>query len=66
MWRLATDWADYAAQMRSVLDAQPDLENVGTAADGWAERYADRPLTRFEQRGIEAGRTVRDLRYRRR
>ena len=65
-WRLATDWADYAAQMRTVLDAHPDLENVGTAADGWAVRDADRPLTRFEQRGIDAGRTVRDLRYRRR
>ena len=66
VWRLATDWADYAAQMRSVLDARPELENVGTTADGWAERDPDRPLTRFEQRGIEAGRTVRDLRYRRR
>ena len=66
VWRLATDWADYATQMRSVLDAQPELENVGAAADGWAVRDTERPLTRFEQRGIEAGRTVRDLRYRRR
>jgi len=66
VWRLATDWAEYATQMRSVLDAQPELENVGTAADGWAVRDTERPLTRFEQRGIEAGRTVRDLRYRRR
>lgn len=65
-WRLATDWADYAAQMRAVLDAQPDLVNAGTADDGWAVRFAARPLTRFEQRGIEAGRTVRDLHYRRR
>ena len=65
-WRLATDWSDYAEQMRAVLDAHPELVNVGAAADGWAERCADRPLTRFEQRGIEAGRTVRDLHYRRR
>ena len=65
-WRLATDWSDYAAQMRAVLDAHPDLVNVGAAADGWAERCPDRPLTRFEQRGLEAGRTVRDLHYRRR
>jgi tRNA (guanine-N7-)-methyltransferase len=64
-WRLATDWADYADQMREVLDAQPRLENVGTAGDGWARR-ADRPVTRFEQRGIETGRTVHDLHYRRR
>jgi len=65
-WRLATDWADYAEQIRTVLDDHPDLENLGTAEDGWAERCADRPLTRFERRGLEAGRTVRDLHYRRR
>ena len=65
-WRLATDWADYADQMRTVLDAHPDLVNTAGTVDGWAERPADRPLTRFEQRGIDAGRVVRDLRYRRR
>jgi tRNA (guanine-N7-)-methyltransferase len=65
-WRLATDWADYAEQMRAVLDLHPELTNIGSAEGGWAERFADRPLTRFEQRGIEAGRTVRDLHYRRR
>jgi tRNA (guanine-N7-)-methyltransferase len=52
--------------MRAVLDTHPDLVNAGAAPDGWAERHPDRPLTRFEQRGLEAGRTVRDLHYRRR
>lgn len=65
-WRLATDWSDYAEQMRAVLNRHPAFENVGTAPGGWAERFADRPVTRFEQRGIEAGRTVHDLHYRRR
>jgi tRNA (guanine-N7-)-methyltransferase len=65
-WRLATDWADYADQMRAVLDDQPGLQNAGTTGDGWAQRCAERPLTRFERRGIEAGRTVFDLHYRRR
>lgn len=65
-WRLATDWEDYAAQMRAALDDHPAFENRGSALAGWAERYAARPLTRFEVRGIEAGRTVRDLHYRRR
>ena len=65
-WRLATDWADYAEQLRVVLDAQPELENLGDPATGWSQRFADRPVTRFEQRGIDAGRTVRDLHYRRR
>ena len=64
-WRLATDWADYAEQVREVLDGHPDFENAAGTADGWAERLPARPLTRFEQRGLDAGRTVRDLHYRR-
>jgi tRNA (guanine-N7-)-methyltransferase len=63
VWRLATDWADYADQMAEVLDAEPLLENLH---DGPAPRWADRPLTRFERRGIEAGRSITDLAYRRR
>jgi tRNA (guanine-N7-)-methyltransferase len=59
-WRLATDWADYAGQMRSVLDAEPRL--VGGAVPRWDER----PVTKFERKGIEAGRTIADLCYRRR
>jgi tRNA (guanine-N7-)-methyltransferase len=61
-WRLATDWADYATQMGAVLDAEPLLRN---AYDGPAPRWAERPLTRFERRGIEAGRAIVDLDYRR-
>ena len=26
IWRLATDWADYAGRMQAVLDAEPLLE----------------------------------------
>ncbi|MBZ5734535.1 tRNA (guanine(46)-N(7))-methyltransferase TrmB [Nocardioides sp. TRM66260-LWL] len=58
-WRLATDWADYAAQMREVLDAEPLL--VG----GPVERWAERPVTKFERKGVDAGRTIQDFRYRR-
>lgn len=57
LWRLATDWQDYAEQMRAVLDAEPGLEG------GPVERWADRPLTRFERKGIAAGRTIVDLAY---
>jgi tRNA (guanine-N7-)-methyltransferase len=63
LWRLATDWEDYARQMRQVLDHQPGLVDVHPG--GWAPRWPDRPLTRFEGRGLEAGRAVRDLTYRR-
>lgn len=58
-WRLATDWADYAEQMLEVLDAEPTLEG------GVVERWADRPVTKFERKGIAAGRQITDLAYRR-
>jgi tRNA (guanine-N7-)-methyltransferase len=60
VWRLATDWADYAEQMREVLDAEPLLEG------GVVERWAERPVTRFERKGLAVGRTITDLAYRRR
>ncbi len=56
---LATDIADYAEQMAAVCDAEPRLSG------GAVERPSWRPLTRYEQRGIEAGRDVVDLVYRR-
>ncbi|WP_328705720.1 tRNA (guanosine(46)-N7)-methyltransferase TrmB [Actinomyces trachealis] len=101
VWRLATDWSDYAFQMRDVLEdaaalptglepdaslplltfpdagARPDLGaettqlgSLGNGVDpgspagvrgGWSERFTGRVMTRFEQRGIAAGRTIRDL-----
>lgn len=63
VWRLATDWPGYAEAMREVLDAEPGLHNVH---DGWAPRFASRPVTKYEQRGLDAGRTIYDLAYVRR
>lgn len=59
IWRLATDWPAYAEQMVGVLDCEPLLEG------GRVERWAHRPLTRFERRGIADGRHITDLAYRR-
>ena len=56
-WRLATDWADYAEQMVEVLDAEPLL------AGGVVERWEERPVTKFERKGLAAGREIIDLRY---
>jgi len=56
-WRLATDWAHYAEQMRDVLDAEPGLTG------GVVERWADRPVTKFERKGLAVGREITDLRY---
>jgi tRNA (guanine-N7-)-methyltransferase len=63
--RLATDWQDYAEQMRDVVDASPEFENVAGSA-GFVPRTALRPLTRFERRGHRLGHGVWDLEYRRR
>jgi tRNA (guanine-N7-)-methyltransferase len=61
--RLATDWEDYARQMRRVMDAAGEFER---AFDGeWAERFDGRVMTAFERKGIEKGRDIRDLAYRR-
>lgn len=62
--RLATDWQDYADQMREVMDAAPGF--VRHFDGEWAPRYEGRVLTAFEQKGIDKGREIRDLTYRRR
>jgi tRNA (guanine-N7-)-methyltransferase len=54
----ATDWQPYAEQMLAVLSAEPTLVNT---ADGYAPRPEVRPLTKFEQRGLELGHGVWDL-----
>ena len=56
LWRLATDWQEYAEQMRAVLDAEP-------LSGGVVDRWADRPLTRFERKGRAVDRQIVDLRY---
>lgn len=72
VWRLATDWDDYAWQMRDVVEGCPLFENpyVGQRPDpedpepergGFAPRYEGRVVTHFETRGIDAGRRVHDV-----
>ena len=54
---LATDIVDYAESMLAVCDAEARLTG------GVIERPDWRPLTRFEQRGLDAGRQPTDLLY---
>ena len=72
VWHLATDWDDYAWQMRDVIEGCPLFENpyVGQRPDpedpeaergGFAPRYEGRVVTHFETRGIDAGRRVHDI-----
>ncbi|MER7797996.1 tRNA (guanosine(46)-N7)-methyltransferase TrmB [Microbacterium sp. NPDC096154] len=73
--RLATDWEDYALQMREVLDGAPEFERAFDGAsdpdqasdpDGdWAPRFEGRVMTAFERKGLNKGRDIRDLTYRR-
>jgi tRNA (guanine-N7-)-methyltransferase len=54
----ATDWEDYAVQMLEVLGAEPALRN---STEGYADKPAYRPLTKFENRGLKLGHGVWDL-----
>jgi len=61
--RLATDWEDYALQMREVMSVAPDFS--ATFEGEWAPRFDGRVLTAFERKGAAKGRDIRDLSYRR-
>lgn len=73
---LATDWLDYADAMRVALAAEGRLEWVVDHDDGpaldpegvpidfpdrWRSSRPPRPVTVYEGRGLEAGRSVTDL-----
>jgi len=58
----ATDWPPYAEAMLATLTADPGLVNLH---DGYAPRPAYRPETKFERRGVRAGRPPADLIFRR-
>lgn len=75
-WRLATDWSDYAWQLRDVVEGCPRLVNpyAGRLADpgdvevdprgehgGFAPRFDGRIRTRFEAKGLNVDRVVRDV-----
>jgi tRNA (guanine-N7-)-methyltransferase len=55
---LATDWEDYARHMLEILKASPAFRNT---VQDFAPRPAQRPLTRFEQRGHGLGHGVWDI-----
>jgi tRNA (guanine-N7-)-methyltransferase len=79
--RLATDWADYARQMRDVFGAcgsltnphgaqlaRPRVPGGGTSVgpgSGFAPRFEGRVMTRFERKALALGHTIYDLELRR-
>ncbi len=58
-FHFATDIADYAAHATTVCAAEQRLRGGVIPRPGW------RPLTRFEQRGLDAGRQPTDMFYER-
>jgi tRNA (guanine-N7-)-methyltransferase len=51
--------------MLAVLSAAEGFENLAAGPGGFAPRAAERPETRFEQRGRRLGHRVWDLAFRR-
>ena len=77
IWRMATDWEDYAGHMLRVAGRAGDLENPFEDPDwvapepgnevpepstgGFAPRWSGRVQTHFEERGAKEGRPAWDL-----
>ena len=55
----ATDWPEYAAQIDRVFSSNPSFEKEH-------QPHKNRPLTKFERRGLRLGHAVQDLFFRRR
>lgn len=59
--RIATDWAPYAEQIESVLDAAPPFERCERATP----EIPQRPETAFERKGLDKGHTIFEFEFRR-
>ncbi|MBN2874376.1 MAG: tRNA (guanosine(46)-N7)-methyltransferase TrmB [Spirochaetales bacterium] len=55
-----TDWEEYAEATLEVLMSEPGLSN---AYAPWAKREDWRPVTKFEQRALNEGRLIRELKF---
>ncbi|MEK9810960.1 MAG: tRNA (guanosine(46)-N7)-methyltransferase TrmB, partial [Candidatus Nanopelagicales bacterium] len=58
-WHLATDWTEYAEQINEVVGGCPRWTG------GIIEHPELRPVTRYERRGMAAGRESTDLLFER-
>lgn len=57
---MATDWEHYAVQMLADLSSAKGFKNCAKDS-GYIPRPESRPLTKFEQRGLDRGHGVWDL-----
>lgn len=59
----ATDWEEYAEEVLAALSAMPELEND---FETWATGVTWRPSTRFERRGVQEQRPIREVQFHKR
>lgn len=59
----ATDWEDYALQMREVLEGEPSLSSIQDPLSSRTNPLVTRPATKFEERGLKLGHVVFDFVY---
>jgi len=64
LFHAATDWGDYARHMIGVMEAAEGFINQAGSGKFYP-RPAERPVTKFERRGLRRGHEVRDLLYER-
>lgn len=64
IFHLATDWENYSEHMMDVMSQSEGFANT-MPESGFSPRPQDRPLTKFEQRGLKRGHGVWDLLFRR-
>jgi len=55
---IATDWENYAEHILQVLGCEDQLINT---VENYAPRPSYRSLTKFEERGLKLGHTIRDI-----
>jgi tRNA (guanine-N7-)-methyltransferase len=63
VFHMATDWENYAEHMAEVMEASPAFTNLSEHPP-YSPRPDQRPLTKFENRGLKLGHGVWDLLYR--
>ncbi|MFC4654898.1 tRNA (guanosine(46)-N7)-methyltransferase TrmB [Rheinheimera marina] len=62
VFHMATDWENYAEHMLEVMSAAEGYQNL-SASNDYVPRPDHRPLTKFENRGVNLGHGVWDLMF---
>lgn len=61
VWRIATDWDNYAQSITQVIQDSQFIPVSGGEADFIVPRWTQRIMTKFEAKGLAAGRQIFDF-----